>query len=136
MMVPAPNPGAEHQTHGRENRKRVRAVKCPVCTVVLTMNDFRADVALLRRVRRAEAAMQREEVEEEFEVAGGKRRRSKGGRKSGITVASDDEDEDDSEEVDDDESKYGRAIKRQLVNRVRIKSERAMTEDPMAIDDE
>lgn len=140
MMVPAPNPGAGHQTHGRENRKRVRAVKCPVCTVVLTMDDFRADVALLRRVRRAEAAMQREEVEEELDVAGGKRRRSKGGRKSGITVASDDEDEDDSEEVDDesddDESRDGRAIKRQLVNTVHIKSERAMTEDPMAIDDE
>ncbi|KAJ5287438.1 Zinc finger RING/FYVE/PHD-type [Penicillium angulare] len=46
----APGPG----------RGRVRALKCPVCSTILTKEDLRADPVLLRRVRRAEEVAARE----------------------------------------------------------------------------
>lgn len=89
------------------------------------MRDFVADVALARRVRRAEAVSQREEADRELEGASGKKRRAKGTRKSGITVASDgsegSEDEDEGEDADADDVGDGE----QEGRRVRVKRERA-----------
>ena len=144
-MVPAPA-----HAHRRGNKQRVRAIKCPVCTVALTLDDLRGDVALLRRVKRAEAASQRD-VEDE--LTGVKRRRSQGGRRSGITVASDedgqieddDDDDDDDDDQDDDDDGDGESdsdsdrarVKRQQIDRqIRIKSERSFTQDPMDTDEE
>ncbi|GIJ89726.1 hypothetical protein Asppvi_008671 [Aspergillus pseudoviridinutans] len=78
----------------RGRRNRIRSVKCPVCSVVLTAEDLRSDPVLLRRVRRAEAASQREAEDDELDADGNPRRRPREGRKSGITVASDDDSED------------------------------------------
>lgn len=92
-------------------RNRVRAVKCPVCSVLLTAQDLRKDPVLSRRVRRMEAMMQREEEDDEDEDGGGGRR-SKGMRKSGITVGSDeDEDEDDEEEGEEEESEEEQPVR-------------------------
>ncbi|GAQ03371.1 hypothetical protein ALT_0692 [Aspergillus lentulus] len=79
-------------SRGRRNN-RIRSVKCPVCSVVLTAEDLRSDPVLLRRVRRAEAASQREAEDDELDADGNPRRRPREGRKSGITVASDDDSE-------------------------------------------
>ncbi|GFF38468.1 E3 SUMO-protein ligase nse2 [Aspergillus udagawae] len=77
----------------RGRRNRIRSVKCPVCSVVLTADDLRSDPVLLRRVRRAEAASQREAEDDELDADGNPRKRPREGRKSGITVASDDDSE-------------------------------------------
>jgi mRNA (guanine-N7-)-methyltransferase len=60
---------------------------------VLTAEDLRSDPVLLRRVRRAEAASQREAEDDELDADGNPRKRPREGRKSGITVASDDDSE-------------------------------------------
>ena len=100
---PAARSGSSACRNSRPPTRRVRAVKCPVCTVVLTSNDFVLDVALLRRVKRAEAATQREVEDDLDAVTGSKRRRS---RKSGITLASDGASSDDNnEEEGDDEGR-------------------------------
>jgi len=102
---------------GGNKPRRVRAVECPVCSVMLTLHDLRSDPVLLRRVRRAEAARRREEDEDdddEFDPdpeAAAARRRLKGSRQSGFTVASDDDEEDDDDDAVD-------------VDRVPVKQER------------
>ncbi|KAL4943654.1 zinc-finger of the MIZ type in Nse subunit-domain-containing protein [Aspergillus oleicola] len=55
---------AAASSSGRGGR-RIRAVKCPVCEVVLTNNDLREDPVLLRRVRRTEAAQRRREEDDD-----------------------------------------------------------------------
>ena len=94
-------------------RNRVRAVKCPVCSVLLTAQDLRKDAVLLRRVRRMEAMMQREEDDDDEDEDGGGRRRSKGMRKSGITVGSDEDEEDEEEEEEESEEEQPVRIKRE-----------------------
>ncbi|GAB1195031.1 hypothetical protein APSETT444_004284 [Aspergillus pseudonomiae] len=97
--VPAPQPAG---AAGRSAR-RVRSVKCPVCSVVLTAADLRTDPVLLRRLRRYEAALRREA--EDDELSDGARRRQSGARKSGITLVDDDGTEDGNEmDVDDSDS--------------------------------
>ncbi|KAL3452576.1 zinc-finger of the MIZ type in Nse subunit-domain-containing protein [Aspergillus insuetus] len=110
MTVPAL---ADSGSGGRP--RRARAVKCPVCSEVLTANDLREDLVLLRRVRRAEAALRREREEEEDDELGFSQRRR--GRKSGITLGSDDE----------NSSGGDRRGNRMDVDQVRIKQERAMS---------
>ncbi|KAE8160151.1 zinc-finger of the MIZ type in Nse subunit-domain-containing protein [Aspergillus tamarii] len=95
--VPAPQPAG---AAGRSAR-RVRSVKCPVCSVVLTAADLRSDPVLVRRVRRYEAALRREA--EDDELSDGARRRRSGVRKSGITLVDDDGAEDENE-MDVDEN--------------------------------
>ncbi|KAL4895227.1 mRNA capping enzyme-domain-containing protein [Aspergillus ambiguus] len=77
--VPAP-PGSR--------TRRVRSVKCPVCSEALTADDLRSDPVLLRRVRRAEAAMRREAEDDELDAEGGRQRRRKS--HGGIVLGSDD----------------------------------------------
>ncbi|KAF7165413.1 hypothetical protein CNMCM5623_009578 [Aspergillus felis] len=96
----------------RGRRNRIRSVKCPVCSVVLTAEDLRSDPVLLRRVRRAEAASQREAEDDELDADGNPRRRPREGRKSGITVAS------------DDDSDEGGSRHQETADAVRIKQER------------
>ncbi|KAJ0426349.1 zinc-finger of the MIZ type in Nse subunit-domain-containing protein [Aspergillus carlsbadensis] len=110
MTVPAP---ADSGSGGRP--RRARAVKCPVCSEVLTANDLREDLVLLRRVRRAEAALRREREEEEDDELGFSERRR--GRQRGIMLGSDD---------DDASGGAGRG-NRMDVDQVRIKQERAMS---------
>ncbi|KAL2797698.1 zinc-finger of the MIZ type in Nse subunit-domain-containing protein [Aspergillus keveii] len=110
LTVPAP---ADSGSGGRP--RRARAVKCPVCSEVLTANDLREDLVLLRRVRRAEAALRREREEEEDDELGFSQRRR--GRQSGVTLGSDDE----------DSSGGDRRGNRMDVDQVRIKQERAMS---------
>ncbi|KAL1966982.1 hypothetical protein VTN77DRAFT_3726 [Rasamsonia byssochlamydoides] len=94
MTVPAePDPRGGARGAPATRARRVRCVQCPVCTVTLTLNDLKRDPVLLRRVRRAEAAQQREAEDDDFDRATGRRRHTKGGRKSGITVASDDDED-------------------------------------------
>ncbi|KAJ5105643.1 hypothetical protein NUU61_002990 [Penicillium alfredii] len=104
---------------GRGGR-RIRVVKCPVCSIPLSADDLRPDPVLLRRVRRAEELEAREEEEDQLgDDENGGRRRKRADRRSGITLASDapgDDDDDDAMDVDvdlEDES-----------SRPRIKSER------------
>ncbi|KAL4873006.1 mRNA capping enzyme-domain-containing protein [Aspergillus spectabilis] len=85
--VPAP---ASSSGAGATRNRRIRAVKCPVCSEVLTTNDLREDPALLRRVRRAEAAIRRdreEEEEAELGLSSGRRR----SRQGGIMLGSEDD---------------------------------------------
>ncbi|OGM50457.1 mRNA cap methyltransferase [Aspergillus bombycis] len=97
--VPAPQPAG---AAGRSAR-RVRSVKCPVCSVVLTTADLRTDPVLVRRLRRYEAALRREA--EDDELSDGARRRQSGAAKSGITLVDDDGAEDGNEmDVDDSDS--------------------------------
>jgi mRNA (guanine-N7-)-methyltransferase len=110
MTVPAP---ADSGSGGRPRRSR--AVKCPVCSEVLTANDLREDLVLLRRVRRAEAALRREREEEEDDELGFSQRRR--GWQSGITLGSDDQ----------DSSGGDRRGNKMDVDQVRIKQERAMS---------
>lgn len=96
---------------GAARRQRVRYVPCPECNVHLTASDLQPDPALLRRIKRAEAASQREEEEEELDE--GNRRSSK----RRITLAS----EFDPEEDDAMEDQVGQA------SQMQIKQERAMS---------
>ncbi|KAE8374992.1 zinc-finger of the MIZ type in Nse subunit-domain-containing protein [Aspergillus bertholletiae] len=123
--VPAPQAAAE--AAGRSAR-RVRSVKCPVCSVVLTAADLRPDPVLVRRLRRYEAALEREA--EEDELSDGERRRRSGARKSGITLVDDDGagddnkmdvDVDQDEEEDEDDRQDGESFSSQ--DHVRIKQE-------------
>ncbi|KAL1861232.1 hypothetical protein Plec18170_001747 [Paecilomyces lecythidis] len=98
--------------------RRVRSVKCPVCSVSLTLQDLRPDAVLLRRVRRAEREAESEDESDEDQT---ERRRRKGGRKSGFTVASSDVDDDDEMEVDSDR----RSARVKTEETVRVKQERA-----------
>lgn len=105
MMVPV----------GGDRRNRVRAVKCPVCSVVLTQEDLKRDAVLERRVRRMQRQQEEEDEDEGEDEDGGdghRRKRSKAQRKSGITVASGDEDDEDEE-----------------AHPVRIKQEKTMSRD-------
>ncbi|KAL4792041.1 mRNA capping enzyme-domain-containing protein [Aspergillus venezuelensis] len=79
---------AATSSSGRGGRK-IRAVKCPVCEVVLTNNDLREDPVLLRRVKRAEDAQRRREEEDDDDISVSGRRKS--GR---VELGSDDEDGD------------------------------------------
>ncbi|KAL4804523.1 zinc-finger of the MIZ type in Nse subunit-domain-containing protein [Aspergillus unguis] len=97
---------------GRGSR-RIRAVKCPVCSEVLTNNDLREDPVLLRRVRRAEAASKREREEEE-EAELGLSSARKRNRKGEIMLGS-----------DDDPAQHGSGPDSMQVDNVRIKEERA-----------
>ncbi|KAL4908996.1 zinc-finger of the MIZ type in Nse subunit-domain-containing protein [Aspergillus multicolor] len=99
---------AASSTSGRGGR-RIRAVKCPVCEVVLTNNDLRQDPVLLRRVRRAERRQERED-EDEAELG------LSGRRKIGITLGSDD---------DENVSRGGTASRATTVDPIRVKQERA-----------
>ncbi|KAI9926851.1 hypothetical protein ASPWEDRAFT_46083 [Aspergillus wentii DTO 134E9] len=124
----AQSPSTIPDPAGGRNR-RVKTVKCPVCSVVLTAEDLRGDPVLLRRVRRAEAAERQEEEEDDDEDGSQDRpRRTKGSRKSGITVASDDEEEEeeDADDMDvDGDSGTERAQSSQ--QQIRIKQERAIS---------
>lgn len=116
MMVPG---------GGGDRRNRVRAVKCPVCSVVLTQEDLKRDAVLERRVRRMQRQQEEEDEDEDEDEDRGesnRRKRSRAQRKSGITLASDDEDED--EEDDDDEEE---------AQPVRVKQEKAMPRAPSAL---
>ncbi|KAH8705018.1 mRNA capping enzyme-domain-containing protein [Talaromyces proteolyticus] len=108
---------------GRSARaRRVRAVLCPVCSVSITLNELAPDPVMLRRVRRAKAAEQREEEEAQF----GTGRHRKGGRKSGFTITSDDEDvsiDDDDDDDNDESSDEGDG--RRAQSRVQIKREKS-----------
>ncbi|RHZ62144.1 SUMO ligase MMS21 [Aspergillus thermomutatus] len=108
-------------------RSRIRSVKCPVCSVVLTAEDLRSDPVLLRRVRRAEAASQREAEDEELAADGNRRRRPREGRKSGITVASDDGDSEDQGDSRHQET---------AGDAVRIKQERALLQAQSMLSDD
>ncbi|GAB1215230.1 hypothetical protein ATERTT37_004416 [Aspergillus terreus] len=94
--------------------RRVRSVKCPVCSEVLMAADLRSDPVLLRRVRRAEAATRREAEEEELDVEGGRQRRRKS--RGGIMLGSDDV-------VEEESSVRHRAAP----DPVRVKRERLMS---------
>lgn len=76
--------------------RRVRAVKCPVCSITFSADDLRSDPVLLRRVRRAEEKMAQEAEAEQM---------GESGRNSpeGVTLNSDGV-EDDAMDVDADES--------------------------------
>ncbi|OJJ86002.1 SUMO ligase MMS21 [Aspergillus glaucus CBS 516.65] len=120
MMVPG---------DGGDRRNRVRAVKCPVCSVVLTQEDLKRDAVLERRVRRMQRQQEEEdedEDEDEDRGEGNRRKRSRAQRKSGITVASDDEDDDDD---DDDEE----VEEEEEAQPVRVKQEKAMSRAPSAL---
>lgn len=114
---------SQSSSSGRGGR-RIRAVKCPVCSETLTNNDLRDDPVLVRRVRRAETALRRErEDEDEAELGLSGRRKL---RQSGITVGSDDDDSDD--------GGNGRGDTMDI-DQVRIKQERAMSRDVTETED-
>lgn len=79
--------------------RRVRAVKCPVCSIPLTANDLRSDPVLLRKVRRAEELSARE-AEDQLEGS-----QQQSDRPNRVLLASDAVDADDTMDVDvDDDS--------------------------------
>lgn len=79
--------------------RRIRAVKCPVCSIPLTSNDLRSDPVLLRKVRRAEELSARE-AEDQLD---GSQQQSDGPNR--VLLASDAVDADATMEVDvDDDS--------------------------------
>lgn len=118
-------PSSRGGVGGGNRSRRVKAVKCPVCSVMLTAEDLRTDLVLLRRVKRMEDLKRREREAEEDdedlddEIGARRRRRTKGGRKSGITVASEDGSDDDEEDEEDGEEESRRR------KSIRVKTERA-----------
>lgn len=76
--------------------RRVRAVKCPVCSIPLTTNDLRSDPVLLRKVRRAEELSARE-AEDQLDGS-----QQQSDRRNRVTLASDAADADDTMDVDVD----------------------------------
>jgi hypothetical protein len=53
---------------GRRNQHHInRSVQCPVCSVLLTMQDLRADPVLVRRVRRANEMDARDDDDDDDE---------------------------------------------------------------------
>lgn len=108
------NVAAAQSKSGRGSR-RIRAVKCPVCSEILTNNDLREDPVLLRRVRRAEAALKRDREEDEEAELGLSSARKKN-RNDGITLGSDD--------IEAEQESHEDAVP---VDNVRIKQERAMS---------
>ncbi|KAJ9376118.1 hypothetical protein DTO063F5_8961 [Paecilomyces variotii] len=117
MIAHSPTTEAVPSRDGSRPR-RVRCVKCPVCSVTLTLQDLRPDPVLLRRVRRAEREAESEDESDEDEA---ERRRRKGGRKSGFTVASSDVDDDD--EMEGDSGRHAARVKTEEA--AQIKQERA-----------
>lgn len=121
--IPAP-PGA-----GRN--RRVKAVKCPVCEVLLSAEDLKRDVVLVRRVRRMQELMARadEDDDDEEDEGGdeneGGRKKSRKGRQSGITLASD-EDSEGSEDSENENS--GDSDDEMESSPVRIKQEKALSQ--------
>lgn len=91
--------------------RRLRAVKCPVCSNLLTMEDLRTDAALLRKVRRAEE-MQAREADDRMEGSG--RRRGANEVTLGSDEVSGEESDSDAMDVDVDDADS---------DRPRIKSE-------------
>lgn len=87
QIPPPPNRGG----------RRIRAVKCPVCSIPLTAEDLRSDPVMLRKVRRAEELSAREE---EDQLDGSQQQSQQSGR---VTLASDAVDVDDTMDVDEDE---------------------------------
>ncbi|KAL2870496.1 SUMO ligase MMS21 [Aspergillus lucknowensis] len=122
MTVPAPSASGPSAGPGGRNR-RIRAVKCPVCSGVLTGNDLREDPVLLRRIRRADAAKRRDhEEEEEADLLSGRRK----SRQSGIMLPS-----------DDDPGLRGSGGDRMDIDQVRVKQERVRSRGiTKATDDE
>lgn len=104
-----------HPSGGRG--RRIRAVKCPVCSIFLTADDFRPDPVLQRRVRRAQELEAREAEEEEEQEESGPR----GGRPDRVTLASDAVDGDDGMDVDTD------AESDQASEPIHVKTERGVT---------
>lgn len=94
---------------GRGGR-RIRAVKCPVCSIPLTNDDLRSDPVLLRKVRRAEELSARQA---EDDLEGSQQPRDMQGP---LTLASDAVDADD-DMVD--------------VDAIRVKPEPIPTQDRM-----
>ncbi|KAJ5646771.1 Zinc fingerRING/FYVE/PHD-type [Penicillium lividum] len=80
--------------------RRIRAVKCPVCSTVFSANDLRPDPVLLRRVKRAEELAAREAEDNMEERSHSVRRPNE------VTLASDaiDSDMDVDVDVDVDEA--------------------------------
>lgn len=115
MISQSPMTAPSQSSTSARGGRRIRAVKCPVCSEVLTNNDLRDDPVLVRRVRRAETALRREREEEEDELGPSDRRKL---RQSGITVGSDDDGSDD--------GSNGRGDTMD-VDQVRIKQERAVS---------
>lgn len=110
---------------GSGRNRRVKAVKCPVCEVLLSAQDLKRDVVLVRRVKRMQELMARADEDDEDDDEGdedeggsaGRKKRSRKGRQSGITLASDE----DSEEDSGDETER---------SPVRIKQEKAVSQAP------
>ncbi|KAJ5595091.1 uncharacterized protein N7459_001299 [Penicillium hispanicum] len=94
--------------------RRIRAVKCPVCSIPLTADDLRPDPVLHRRVRRAQEL---EALEAEEEEESGR----SGARPDRVMLASDAVDGDDAMDVDTDAESDMARVKSEPVH---IKSER------------
>lgn len=124
-----PLPDLARSAGSTRSARRLRMVRCPVCSAFLTERDLESDPVLLRRIRREEALRAREDEDE----SGGEG--SVGGRKRGrrgITVASGDEEEgngdsEDSDEDGDEEDEERRRKRRATEERVRVKQERAVS---------
>lgn len=99
----------------------MRAVKCPVCSIPLTIDDLRPDPVLLRKVRRAEELLARQ-ADDELEGS-----QSQRDRLGPVTLASDAVDEDDMDvdvdvDVEEDEDEDEEIA-------VRVKSEPIPTQN-------
>ncbi|KAJ5168696.1 uncharacterized protein N7482_004290 [Penicillium canariense] len=104
--------------------RRAKAVKCPVCSILLTADDLPRDAALLRRVRRAEELEARRAEDGELEDDG----QRQGDR---VTLASDALDAD--EDAMDVDVPTERPIKSEPV---RVKAERRQTMELGSDEDE
>lgn len=93
--------------------RRVRAVKCPVCSIPLTSEDLRSDPALVRKVRRA-AELSAREAEDQLDESS----QQQDGRSDRVMLASDAVDADatmdvdvDEDDGDDDEDSHEHPVK-------------------------
>lgn len=108
---------------------RVKAVKCPVCSIFLTAGDLVRDTAMQRRVRRAEEQEARRAEESDLDEDDELQNRNR------VTLASDAVDPD--EDAMDVDAPAGTQIK----SEPGMKSERQMTEsqtddEPIESDEE
>lgn len=110
QIPPPPNRGG----------RRIRAVKCPVCSIPLTAEDLRSDPVLLRKVRRAEELSAREE---EDQLDGSQQQSQQSGR---VTLASDAVDVDDDMDVEEDDDS----------EQPRVKAEPGLEENEESEDEE
>ena len=81
--------GTQTQTQ-RRGARGIKAIKCPVCTVLLTEADLRRDEVLVRKIRREQEKEKRRQAEDDWDEDDGPASRSARKRQEAEEIGSSD----------------------------------------------